>query len=549
MTFSKKVYKNIKQSIVILILIILCFILYKSYKESFIQPKMKPTMNPKMNQKMKPTMNPKMKPTMNLKMNPKPKKINIGDYNSYSYTNGRVYFWVKDVSNPKNYMKVYSYLNFPKSKSNKLKMIFHGTSFGKCEDRILDDGGITLTICQSGDKDYNTDKTYGKSKWMVIEEIQLYIDRLLPIVYDIFNKYDYNKSHSLGDTLSGIIPEASINNEQLYLFIYGHSQGGTSAFSAHYFFQTSKTKIVQNNFNLIHTVCSAGIYFSDILKDSTLLKLEDYKKSKYITSCISPNNLDYSKRCQDIVLYNFIYIILNLTSPEPTSIQQKIDDLELEFINYTPADTRGGASHINAYKTKNHEIQNYGDFNKITDNWFGFDKLINNLDQCEYNYKGPMYLTPKCVTKLYDPNSKLNKTLTQFYKQNLPLDYFTQTTIKNLDNSVSSPKISLFYSKNDINFIASHAEYIKRLNLKNMYFNEVDKEVYNNDKKICPNWFKQHGSTSNNSNQFFNSMYKKFPIFTTRPFQLDDDKYYDEDPSDIFLRPKKLFEDDDDEDE
>ena len=107
---------------------------------------------------------------------------------------------------------------------------------------------------------------------MVIEEIQLYIDRLLPIVYDIFNKYDYNKSHSLGDTLSGIIPEASINNEQLYLFIYGHSQGGTSAFSAHYFFQTSKTKIVQNNFNLIHTVCSAGIYFSDILKDSTLLK-------------------------------------------------------------------------------------------------------------------------------------------------------------------------------------------------------------------------------------------------------------------------------------
>ena len=105
--------------------------------------------------------------------------------------------------------------------------------------------------------------------------------------------------------------------------------------------------------------------------------------------------------------------------------------------------------------------------------------------------------------------------MNKFYEDNLPLDYFTETKIKELDSN--SPKISLFYSKNDINFIASHAEYLNKLGLQNMFFKKIDPDSYKNDIPVCPRFSTQHDTTFYSSNSFFQYMFNDFSSSVPRP--------------------------------
>lgn len=412
---------------------------------------------------------------------------NVNKNYNYDVKNGIISYKIPLVPSETILKDVQAYCKLPNNPISGIKLNFKGTDFGYCEPETINmDNIVDVTPCLLGATDlYDFEKRYTTSRWMVINEIKHHVDVLLDIVYDICKK--------------------KYNFEKLNLFIFGHSRGGTSAFSAHFFFQQNNE--LQKKYDLKHTVCSAGIYVSEILQ-STLQPFDTYIKNPYITSTISKQNYAYSKITHDLVLYNFIYVAIYyyayIENNSPNNYNQLLPGLEFDqsYLIYT--------------KYKKLDMNTFfGEKDKTKDDWQQFkaikynvlDKymplrhndmdwsslcstiITDDLDQQRKIYKKISFLTNESYNKLTDVNSPLHKKLVDYFDKNLPFDYFgTDFISKNRYN------ITLVYSKNDINFIGSHPEYLKqKFNRQNKFFFKA--YTGNTEQQICPKWYTYHNNT------------------------------------------------------
>lgn len=250
-----------------------------------------------------------------------------------------------------------------------------------------------------------------KQKWQQLKAIQSEGTALLTHVYD-----KAKTKYSLAD---GAV---------LRLFMFGHSQGGTSSLAYHFYYQAASD--IMKKYDLKVTVASAGHYSAAVWEASAFKPYADYATDASMQASYSANLLPVSKKMQNVLLCHLLHTYKSSLGPSHQDIEYAA--------GYENDLSTAGDSWTQMFKMINLVMPDQGAVTSVpVETISGYDSR-------------PPFLTATSWQKLTDAGSAIRIALNNYLVENSLVEAFADIFDSNFRD------VAVFYACNDLNVPCKH---------------------------------------------------------------------------------------------